>query len=81
MLRAFRYEPLTEADGEIYGVSLMGGTRSAGDDMHLWRVLAPHVDAGGEIIWLGEDDKLQPWSIDGRTMTVTNGSDGLPELR
>jgi hypothetical protein len=73
MLRAFRYKAMTEPDGEIYGVKLIGGTRTAGDDVHLWRALAPHVEAGGELTWLCEDDKLQRWSFDGRTMTVADG--------
>lgn len=73
MVRAFRYEAMTEPDGEVYGVELIGGTRAAGDDVHLWRALAPYVDAGGELIWLGEDDKLQRWSFDGVTMTVADG--------
>ncbi|MFE6611722.1 hypothetical protein [Amycolatopsis sp. NPDC057786] len=73
MVRAFRYEAMTEPDGEVYGVELIGGTRAAGDDVHLWRALAPYVDAGGELIWLGEDDKLQRWSFDGSTMTVADG--------
>ncbi|WIX93262.1 hypothetical protein [Amycolatopsis sp. DG1A-15b] len=73
MLRAFRYEAMTEPDGEVYGVELIGGTRTAGDDVHLWGALAPYVEAGGELIWLGEDDKLQRWSFDGSTMTVADG--------
>ncbi|MFG1647901.1 hypothetical protein ACGFMK_47080 [Amycolatopsis sp. NPDC049252] len=73
MLRAFRYEAMTEPDGEIYGVELIGVTRNAGDDVHFWRALAPYVENGGELIWLGEDDKLQRWRFDGHTMTVAEG--------
>ncbi|WP_277875416.1 hypothetical protein [Amycolatopsis camponoti] len=34
LLQTFRYEVMTEPDGEIYGVELIGGTRTAGDDVH-----------------------------------------------
>jgi hypothetical protein len=73
MLRAFRYRALTGRDGDVWEVELIGGTRSMGDDLHLWRALAPHVRAGGELIWLGEDDRLQRWRLDGTTVTVTRG--------
>jgi hypothetical protein len=72
-LRAFRFVPMTELDGELYGVELEGGTRNAGDELHLWTALAPFVESGGEMIWLGEDDALTRWSFDGRTLTVSAG--------
>lgn len=73
VLRAFRFEPVTEPDGELYAVELRGGTRSAGDELHLWAALAPFVEPGGELIWLGEDDALTRWSFDGRSVTVSAG--------
>lgn len=72
-LRAFRFEPMTELDGELYGVELQGGTRNAGDELHLWTALASFVEPGGEMIWLGEDDVLTRWSFDGRSLTVSAG--------
>ena len=72
-LRAFRFEPTSEPDGELYGVDLIGGTRSAGDELHLWSVLAPFVNPGGEMIWLGEDGALTRWSFDGCSLSVSAG--------
>ena len=72
MLRAFRYEVWAEeSDGEIYGVHFKGW--SMGNDYDLWRTLAPFIEAGSYIVWLGEDDRLERWSFDGQTMTCTPG--------
>lgn len=73
MLRAFRYLALSSPDGEIYEVQLIGGTRSMSDDLHLWRALAPYVNAGGELLWLGEDDVVHRWRFDGSTLAVAQG--------
>jgi hypothetical protein len=54
-------------------VELIGGVRSAGDEAHLWSALAPFVQPGGEMIWLGEDDRLWRWTFDGRAMCETEG--------
>ena len=72
-LRAFRFEPSSELDGELYGVEFSGQNR--GDEAHLWTALAPFVEPGGEMIWLREDegDSLTRWCFDGRSMTVSAG--------
>lgn len=72
-LRAFRFEAVTSPDGQIEGVELIGNVRSAGDERHLWAVLAPFVQAGGEMIWFGEDDRIWRWSFDGTRMHETEG--------
>ena len=55
-LAAFRFAPVIDPDGDLIGVGLEGGTRSAGDEQHLWTALAPYVRRGGELIWVGEDE-------------------------
>lgn len=71
ILRAFRFEPMLEPDGELYGVEFVG--ENVGDDVHLWTALAPFVEPGGEMIWLGEDDALSRWYFDGETLKVSAG--------
>jgi len=72
LLQAFRYRVDTEPDdGEIYGVDFIGS--SLGDDYHLWNALAPFIEPGSEIVWLGEDELLQRWSFDGATMSAADG--------
>jgi len=71
MLRAFRFAPILEPDGELYGVEFVGENR--GDELHLWTVLAPFVDPGGEMIWLGEDDLLYRWTFDGKSLSAQDG--------
>lgn len=72
-LRALRFEPITEPDGELYGVEFTGQNR--GDEAHLWTALAPFIEPGGEMVWLSEDeaDALTRWSFDGRSLTVSAG--------
>ena len=72
-LRAFRFEAVTSPDGEIDGVELTGSARSAGDERHLWAVLARFVQGGGVMIWFGEDDQVWRWSFDGTGMHATEG--------
>jgi hypothetical protein len=74
-LRAFRFEPVLSPDDDICGVALEGGTRSRGDEVHLWKALAPFVKEGGEMVWLGEGDRVTRWSFDGDTLTVSDGPD------
>jgi hypothetical protein len=71
ILRAFRFEPMMEPDGERYGVEFVG--ENLGDDLHLWTALAPFVEPGGEMIWLGEDDALSRWYFDGEALKVSRG--------
>ncbi|MFI6834042.1 hypothetical protein ACIBG5_43515 [Kribbella sp. NPDC050241] len=71
ILRAFRFEPMLEPDGELYGVEFVG--ENIGDDLHLWTALAPFVEPGGEMIWLGEDDALSRWYFDGEAPKVGAG--------
>lgn len=40
-LAAWRFVAMLTPDGDILGVSLEGGTRSQGDESHLWWALAP----------------------------------------
>ncbi|CAN5268496.1 MAG: hypothetical protein ACSLEW_09085 [Nocardioides sp.] len=72
-LTAFRFLPIVAPDGDLLGVELDGGTRKAGDEHHLWTVLAPYVEPGGEMIWAGEDEVLTRWSFDGHGLTVSKG--------
>jgi hypothetical protein len=72
-LTAFRFVPVFDPDGDLLGVELEGGTRSAGDERHLWNVLAPYVTPASEMIWVGEDDILTRWSFDGQGLTVSTG--------
>jgi hypothetical protein len=69
MLRALRFRPMVEPDGEIFGVELIDSPRNRGDERWIWATLAPFVAAGGELIWFGEDDQAVRWSFDGRGMT------------
>ncbi|MEZ0580614.1 hypothetical protein [Nocardioides sp. MH1] len=73
VLRAFRFEPSLEPDGELYGVEFVGQNR--GHEALLWAVLAPFVEPGGEMIWLSEDedDALTRWSFDGRSLRASAG--------
>ena len=55
-------------NGDIHGVELIGGERSRGDELHLWRALAPFVEAGGRMDWYGEDEAVERWSFDGEAL-------------
>lgn len=72
-LAAFRFVAILTPDGDLLGVSLEGGTRSRGDERHLWRALAPFVEPGGEMLWHGEDDRLWRWTFDGQAMHEEQG--------
>jgi hypothetical protein len=41
----------------------------------VWKALAPFVKEGGEMVWLGEGDRVTRWSFDGDTLTVSDGPD------
>ncbi|MEZ0581261.1 hypothetical protein [Nocardioides sp. MH1] len=73
VLKAFRFEPMLEPDGELYGVEFGGQNR--GDEVHLWTALAPFVEPGGEMVWLSEDedDALTRWTFDGSSLAVSAG--------
>ena len=72
-LATFRFVPVLDPDGDLLGVELEGGTRSAGDEAHLWAALAPFVEPGGELIWVVEDGSLLRWSFDGDRLTTSVG--------
>jgi hypothetical protein len=78
MLQAFRYEAMTEPDGEIYGVELIGGTRTARDDVHLWRALAPYIEAGGELIFARRRRQAAAVEFRRRHHDRRRWSNGLP---
>jgi hypothetical protein len=72
MLRAFRFEPWAFNSGDIGGVEFTGENRGA--EIHLWRVLAPFVDAGGRLDWYGEDGVVERWRFDGVGLQVVPGT-------
>lgn len=74
VLRAFRFEPVQTPDGGLVGVVLDGGTRSQGDEIHLWNVLAPFVEAGGYMVWHLEEGRVQRWEFDGSRLVVRKGT-------
>lgn len=71
MLRAWRFEAVTAANGSVLGVEFLGQGRR--HEEHLWRALARYVEPGGELLWLGEDDRISRWLFDGKSMHTVNG--------
>jgi hypothetical protein len=68
-----RFSAVVMPDGDIIGVELVGGTRSLGDEIHHWTVLAPFVEAGGVMDWYNESQEVWSWRFDGSAMNVVKG--------
>ena len=73
-LRAIRFDPVLDRDGNILGVELAGKSRSRGDELHLWSALAPFVESGGRLDWLDETGAVERWRFDGTRLRVVSGA-------
>lgn len=81
-LAEWRWDPELDADGNIVGLDFTG--EKLGDDMELFKALAPYVERGSFIRMSGEDGELWRWFFDGtscveQTPTVSF-DDHLPEV-
>jgi len=74
MLRALRFEPVLLPDGDLLGVLLEGCHRSRGDEFDHWSALAPLVQRGSRMDWLGEDGAVWRWRFDGSALVVVPGT-------
>lgn len=67
VLKAWRYYPKTDPEtGDI--ISLDFGGEKWGDDRLLFDTLAPYVEAGSKIEYLGEDGNKWRFVFDGKTL-------------
>jgi hypothetical protein len=79
----WRYEPEYDDEGrDIVRVELLG--EKIGDEVHLWRVIAPYVEDGSFLDYIGEDDERWRWEFVGGKLYERNGinvwSDPTPVL-
>jgi hypothetical protein len=84
-LRAWRWNPDLDADGNIDGIWFEG--EKSGDDTLLFEAIAPFVAPGSYIQMIGEDDSIWRWRFDGRhaheepARLVFGDAPGDPEAR
>jgi len=62
-LDTWRWEAETDNDGNIVGIQFTG--EKIGDDMMLFKAIAPFVESGGCIEMRGEDGYMWRWLFDG----------------
>lgn len=73
ILSAWRWEAkrVDEEEGDIVGIQFCG--EKAGDDLALFKVLAPFVEAGSFVHMVGEDGAQWKWIFDGKTCVEKQG--------
>jgi hypothetical protein len=67
LMDEWRWEVELDDDGNVCNISFNG--QKLGDDMILFKAIAPFVAAGSYIEMQGEDDCLWRWVFDGKTCT------------
>ena len=77
MLSEWRYPSSIDAAGNIIAVHFRG--EKIGDEIYLWRALAPYVEPGSFIEMLGEDGARWRWTFDGRTCREVQAVTTWPE--
>ena len=67
MLRVWRWHPTTDPEtGDITNISFTG--EKFGDDDVFFTALAPFIEAGSEMTFMGEDGEAWKYKFDGKTM-------------
>jgi hypothetical protein len=65
VLTEWRYEPIIDDNEDIIGVEFSG--EKLGDEIELFKAIAPFVEKGSYIEMSGEDSCLWRWVFDGKT--------------
>jgi hypothetical protein len=68
----WRYEAESDEGGDIVRVEFIG--EKLGDEHHLWRVLAPFVEDGSYLEYIGEDDERWRYEFVGGRLYERSGT-------